>query len=391
MISVEEAKRIMMAHAHPLGADLVALASSGSGYVIEDVFAGHDHPLFDMSAVDGFAFMFAEGSKEWKVVGEVPAGGTLSHALRTGECARIFTGAMIPVGADTVVMQEFVARAGDRISHSDSRLNAGGNVRRKGEQLHAGDLILSAGAHLNAAAKGLLASAGVASVQMVPTPEVTVIITGNEFADERTLLPGRIFSSNDVMLDSLLKQAGAIAEIERVPDDAAALEQAIRAGAGGADIVITTGGASVGDHDLVLPVLEHLGATIHVHGVAQKPGKPMLFATLNGKPVFGLPGNPRAVMVLFWEYVLPFLRAMQGAKDPWLKTDALPITHAIEIKGDRTEFRAAQVKGGKVTLLRDEGSHMLRSLVEADALAVLPAGRRSWAEGEPLEVHYIPR
>jgi molybdopterin molybdotransferase len=157
------------------------------------------------------------------------------------------------------------------------------------------------------------------------------------------------------------------------------------------DLVITTGGASVGEHDLMQVVLERAGAVVHFHGVTQKPGKPMLFATLSGKPVFGLPGNPRAVMILFWEFVLPFLRAIQGAEDPWLKSDRMPIAHAVRLKGERSEFRAAQVKGGQVTLLADEGSHMLRSLVEADALAYIPADVRQIATGDTVEVHYLPR
>jgi molybdopterin molybdotransferase len=134
-----------------------------------------------------------------------------------------------------------------------------------------------------------------------------------------------------------------------------------------------------------------MGATIHFHGVAQKPGKPMLFAALEGKPIFALPGNPRAVLVLYYAYVLPFLRAMQGATDPWLKNEVLPIAHPVTVKGERTEFRAAQVSGGRVTLLADEGSHMLRSLIGAEALAYLPSDKRSWTIGDPVEVHYLPR
>ena len=156
-------------------------------------------------------------------------------------------------------------------------------------------------------------------------------------------------------------------------------------------MLITTGGVSVGDHDLIRPVLESMGAVIHFHNVAQKPGKPMLFATLNGKPVFGLPGNPRAVMVLYYEFVLPYLRAMQGATDPWPRTDHVPLAQALTAKGDRAEFRAARLQAGKVSLLADEGSHMLRSLIDADALAYLPSNKRTWGEGEPIEVHYLPR
>lgn len=391
MISVEEAKRIMMEHVPSLATDERALRSVRGGFTAADVISPHDHPLFNMSAVDGYAFAYHTSVTEWAVVAEVAAGEVLHRALVSGECARIFTGAQVPNGADTVVMQEFVARAGDRIRHSDTRLQHGGNVRKQGEQLRQGQVVLLKGHLLNNAAIGLLASVGITNIEAIHTPEVTVLITGNEFTDPNDPEPGMIFGSNDVMIEGMITAAGSISEVVNVRDDAKALEKAISQAMSRSDLVISTGGASVGDHDLIRPVLESMGAIIHFHNVAQKPGKPMLFATLNGKPVFGLPGNPRAVMVLFWEYVLPFLRSMQGAKDPWLPTDQLPIVHPLEVKGDRAEFRAAQVRGGKVTLLRDEGSHMLRSLVDADALAYLTADRRSWREGDPIEVHYLPR
>jgi len=390
MISVEEAKRIIMEHVPSLGPDMVALGGAG-GYVFKPVFAHYDHPLFDMSAVDGYALTWDGSTTHWNVVGEIAAGEVMTGALSSGECARIFTGAMMPKGADTVVMQEFAVRSYQIMSHTDARLRSGANVRKKGEHVRQGDLVLTAGQRLNSAAKGLLASVGVTDVHMVHAPEVLVINTGSEFTTERNLRPGLIFNSNEIILDDLLQRARTIAEFVPVADHMSQLEEAIRYGLANSDVLISTGGASVGDHDLVEEAVKRCGGRIVFHGVGQKPGKPMLFALFGEKPFFGLPGNPRAVMVLFWEYVLPFLRAMQGAKEPWLVIDHLPIGHNLEVKGDRAEFRAAQVRGGKVTLLRDEGSHMLRSLIDADALAYVPADRRSWTEGDHIEVHYIPR
>ena len=155
-------------------------------------------------------------------------------------------------------------------------------------------------------------------------------------------------------------------------------------------MVITTGGVSVGDHDRVADVLRSMGADIRFHGVAQKPGKPMLFALLKGKPVFALPGNPRAVMVLFWEYVLPFLRAMQGDPEPGPRVDRLPLAAGVRCKGDRTEFRAVRIAGGLAHPLSDEGSHMLRSLTAADGLMVLNPGDRELRPGELVDVHLRP-
>lgn len=405
MISVEEAKRIMMERVRPVPVEEVSLVEAQGRYVAEDVVSVHHHPLFDCSAIDGYAFRFEDDSAKWRVVGEVAAGEVFAGPLGKGDCVRIFTGAMVPADADTCVMQEFVQRDGDIIRHTDVRLKPGSNVRLKGEQVKPGDVLLRKGERVDAVAIGLLASAGITHLNCARTIATTVITTGSEFdaasvsielseGDRSSSVPapGRIFNSNGVMLEAALERCTVENTMASSPDDLDSLKwhfhwalNAMR------DVVILTGGVSVGDHDLVELVAQEMGATIHFHGVAQKPGKPMLFAELDGSFIFGLPGNPRAVMVLFWEYVFPFLRAMQGAKDPWLATDHLPIDAALDIKGDRAEFRAAQVRGGKVTLLRDEGSHMLRSLIDANALAYLPAAQRSWKAGDPVEVHYLPQ
>lgn len=391
MITVEEARRIVMDHVVRLPLDMVPLEASAGRYCATPVVAPVDHPLFDMSAVDGYAFAFDEGVTDRKVAGRIPAGHVLDRPLERGECVRIFTGAMLPPGADTVVMQEHAVRTSDRMAHTDQRLRKGSNVRWKGEQAQAGDRLLDAGDALSPAAIGLLASFGVRSVDVSAIPRVGVVITGGEFTSGAVPEAGRIFSSNDRMLAAALGQGGVPCTLRQVPDDADALMEHLREMAVAHDVVLSTGGASVGEHDLLQAVLQRMGATIHFHGVAQKPGKPMLFATFHGRPFFGLPGNPRAVMVLCWEYVLPFLRAMQGATRPGPRAERLPLTHAVRVKGERAEFRAAQVHDGRVILSADEGSHMLRSLVDADALVLLPADRHAWDAGEPVDVHFLPR
>ena len=292
-----------------------------------------------------------------------------------------------------MVMQEHAIREASHIQCRNGLPPLGANIRRQGEQFTEGELLARTGERLDPAFIGLIASGGYEELEVSFKPWVAVVRTGNEFIEEGSPRDGRIFSSNEWMLFAALRK-----ELCEVDDDGAFvandedgdIENAIKQ-AGAADVIITTGGVSVGDHDRVRAVLEKMGAEIHFHGVAQKPGKPMLFATLNGRPVFGLPGNPRAVMVLYWEYVLPFLRAMQGANDPWSRAEHVPLGNTLTVKGDRAEFRAARVEGGKVRLLADEGSHMLRSLIDADALAYLPAHKRSWTEDELMEVHYLPR
>lgn len=391
MITVEEACTIIMRHV-PRTPFAPTLVEETNGCVLaQDVLAPHPHPLFDTSAVDGFAIN-GDGPA-WRVVGTVPAGAVLPQVLGPGECARIFTGAQVPAGTRCVVMQEQCAQA-DAMMRTTGPIPAeGANVRRRGEQFTAGELLLSQGERLGPEAIGLLASAGLEEVEVAFKPYVVLVRTGGEFIERGSDPAGRIFSSNDRMLHAALHAENA--EVDEpiawiAEDDEQAIRTALQ-NALEADVIITTGGVSVGDHDLVESALRSLGAKVHFHGVAQKPGKPMLFATLQGKPVFGLPGNPRAVMVLYWEYVLPFLRAMQGARDPWPRKDSLPLAHPLTVNGERSEFRAARVQRGRIELLSDEGSHMLRSLAHADALAYLPAEKRAWKEGESVEVHWIHR
>lgn len=388
MIDVQEAKRRVMANAQVMPAEAVPLIDALDRFAASDVVAPFDHPLFDCSAMDGYAFAFSEEMNAWKVIGEVAAGDAFPRSMKQGECVRIFTGAMMPEGADTVVMQELAQRGDDVMTHTDVRLKRGGNVRCKGEQLRAGNVALPKGTSLAAPAIGLLASVGVRDVQVAKRPRVALLISGDEFAEGAIPQPGKIFGSNGVMLQAALRKAGIEASILLVGDVQDMLIAAWKGSVRQHDLVISTGGVSVGDHDLIRPALEASGAEIIAHGVMQKPGKPLLFAKLDGTPVFGLPGNPRAVMVLFWEYVLPFLRAMQGALEPGPRTEHLPIEHQLNVKGDRAEFRAALVANGKVKMLADEGSHMLRSLIEANALAFIPANVRELKAGDMIEVHY---
>ncbi len=389
MIGVEEAKQRMMAAVRVLPAETMPLVRAMGRIVAKDVPAPYHHPLFDVSAMDGYAFAFSEVVQQFTVVGEVPAGGVFPHVLAPGECVRIFTGGMVPQGADTVVMQELVQRTGDRIAYADAKLKRGGNVRHKGEQVRAGDVALPQGTLIDAAAIGLLASVGVREVPVGALPRVAVLVSGGEFIQGGVPQPGKIFGSNDVMLSAALHSAGVAATMRHVDDDRDALRKAWTELTPTHDVVLSTGGVSVGDFDLVPPVLNELGADILFHGVLQKPGKPLLFGSLGRAAVFGLPGNPRAVMVLFREYVLPFLLAMQGSAQPWMRSARLPLMIQASMKGVRAEFRAARVANTQVELLADEGSHMLRSLAEADAIAYIPADVRELKKDQLVEVHYL--
>jgi molybdopterin molybdotransferase len=392
MITVEEARAILLDAVQLTATTTIDLVRAHGHRLAAPVRSPHDHPLFDMSAVDGYAFAFEAGRTRWTVVAEVAAGEVLPQVLEPGECARIFTGAMVPTGADTVVMQEFVEREGARITHSDGKLTRGGNVRRKGEQLRSGDRLVEVGIRLGAAEIGLLASAGVTEVLVHHKPAVSLVRTGGEFTSATDPEPGRIFSSNELMLGAALQDEG-IATPHRVftpRDDKAELWRDLRSALDGSDLVITTGGVSVGDHDLVRACLEELGAEVLFHGVRQKPGKPMLAARCGHTLVLALPGNPRAVLVGWHLFVRPVIRAMQGA-DHWPRREALPLEQGVRWKGGRTEFRAGRLEKGRVRLLADEGSHMLLGLTHADVLVELPSEGGTLRAGDEVMVHDLSR
>lgn len=393
MITVAEAMEVLEGNVVLTTGHDVALADGNGHFLARAVHAFHDHPLFHMTAVDGYAFAFAPEITSWIVVAEIAAGEVFMGTLHLGECVRIFTGAMLPTGADTVVMQEFVQRTGDRITHTDDRLRHGGNVRLKGEQLKVGDLLLQAGSRLGPTEIGLLASAGVPQVRVHARPTVSVLRTGGEFAEGSVPAPGRIFSSNDVLLIAVLNAEGInMNDRTFTPDDIREeLLRDLSIAMESSDLVISTGGVSVGDHDLVRGCLEELGAEVVFHGVKQKPGKPMLFARKGHTRIFALPGNPRAVLVGWHLYVRPFIKAMQGAQQPWMRTERLPLSHDVSWKGVRTDFRAGVVRNGEVQLLADEGSHMLAGMVNADVLVELPLGSNALRKGEAVRVHYLPR
>lgn len=390
MIAFEEARRLITHDQHHLSPITVDLDAAAGMILSEDVASNSDQPRFDNTAIDGYAFRFQEGRNSYRVVGEVAAGDSFDKELAEDECVRIFTGAMIPSSADTCVMQEHVQRNGERIQHSDTGLRQGGNVRYKGEELKEGDRILTKGSLLNAASIGLLSACGVSKVSVYPRPRVHVIITGSEFTTLGDQAAGKIFNSNGPMLKAALEQEGLHVDLQQVDDNIAALTEAFKQAIDTSDMVITTGGVSVGDYDHVREVAEAVGVETKVHRVAQKPGKPMYYGTLEKKRFFGLPGNPRSVMIGFWIHVLPMLNAMRGSMHPELRTSMLPLGEELKLKGQRTEMLAVTIKEGKAYVARKQNSHMLSTLVEADGIAIIPPEHRVCQAGLMVRVYLLP-
>ena len=392
MLTVEEALGAILSRVEPLGAERVELLAALGRVLAEPIVARRAVPPWPASSMDGYALRAADtrdGGDELDVVGRVAAGALPSRALGPGEAMRIFTGAPLPEGADAVVPQEDVAAEGDRVRVA-ARVARGACVRPAGEDVRAGDLVLEPGHALGAAEIGLLATLGHARVAVGRRPRVAILSTGNELADLGTEPgPGQIPNTNTYSLLAQVREAGGEAlSLGVVPDRLDAIEARVRAGMA-ADVVVSSAGVSVGEFDLVREALTRAGAELHLWQVAMRPGKPITFGSLGGRPVFGLPGNPVSAMVTFELFVRPALRKLQGARvleRPRVRARALgPVANPGARRGYLRVTLHRDAGGLGARLTGDQGSAILRSMVAADGLAVVPGDTRV-AAGEELEV-----
>lgn len=390
-LTVEEAQARAVAAARPAGVERVMLAEALGRVLAEDVTAPGDVPPHDNSAMDGFAVRAADGAAERVIAGEVAAGHVATRPLRPGEAYRIMTGAPIPPGADAVVMVEKTEAAGDRVRLAEAP-RPGQHVRRAGEDVRAGDVVLRRGATLDAAAIGVLASARRASVVVGRRPEVAILATGDELREiDQPLEPGTIADTNSWALAALVREAGGTPRLcPLVRDDPAKLRAAIREAAR-ADLIVSTGGVSVGEHDHVKAVLAELGAELSFWRVAMKPGKPVALARLGETPYYGLPGNPVSAMVAFLLFVRPAVRAAMGARAPFdLPRLRARLGAPLSVRGERRSYLRARVGSDRGALVATpmprQGSHVLSSLAGAGGLIVVEPGEHALAAGEEVEV-----
>lgn len=346
-----------------------------------------DVPPADNSAVDGYALRAADaGGQPLPVSARWPAG-TAPEPLAPGTAARIFTGSEIPAGADAVVMQENVAVSDGGIEIL-SPVTAGQNIRRAGQDLAAGDVALAAGTRIRPQEMGLLASIGVAQVPVRRRLRVAILSTGDELVEPgQPLGPGQIYNTNRYTLLGLLAQAGCeVVRCDTLGDTRNTTRSALREAAASADLVITSGGVSVGEEDHVRAVLEEDGA-LTLWRLAIKPGKPLAFAVLGGTPVLGLPGNPAAVLVTFLVVAMPLIRRCLGRVDRPVLGERLPAAFSVEAASVRREFVRARKaeRGGRVAVeaFPNQSSGMLSSACWADGLAVVPE-HTTLAEGDTL-------
>ncbi len=390
LISPGEAREAVLSTVEQLPGEGVAL-SAGLGRVLsEAVQSPLDVPPFDSSAMDGYAVV-AGPEAELEVRGESRAGHPAAEGARPGVAVAISTGAPVPEGADAVVPVERTQEAGDgRVRIGDSQ--PGANIRRAGEDLRRGQTVLEAGAELGPAELGVLASLGRDRARCARRPRVALLVTGDELAEPgEPLEPGRIYTSNSAALAGQAAQAGAEVTLRvKVADDRESTEASLGAALDSADVVLVSGGVSVGPHDHVKPALAALGVQERFWRVALKPGKPTWFGTREGKLVFGLPGNPVSAMVCFQLFARPALRALQGASPDAVRTRA---RLAVPWKGaaGRTEAVRCRLTSGPGGLLAeptgDQGSHRLSSMLGADGLALIEA---ELAAGSEVVVELLP-
>lgn len=409
MISFDEAKQLLSnrvsriaGEAPPKAHTVVPLSESLGRIIAEPILAPISVPLFDNSAMDGFALwsadtMNASSNKPLTLTlaGETKAGDPQIELRVLETTIRIMTGAPIPLHADTVIKKEEVTEEKNAIRIVRPGV-PGENIRKKGEDFKAGDEAVPAGTKVTPGVAGLLASLGIRNVVVGPKPRVSIMATGHELVSSiEALQPGKILESNSVMLKSALSEIGIYPIRNTITEDEPALMRDwLVAALKDSDVIIITGGISVGDHDYTRTVLEQMGVTQLFWKVSQKPGKPFYVGTLGEKLIFGLPGNPYAVFVCFYLYIRPSLLTLMGDPRPELKRYRLKLCHRFVKKDARSHFlKGRSIEQNGETLaqpLKGQGSHLMGSLAQTDILIHVPMGATEIKEGEEAQVIFLP-
>ncbi len=356
-----------------LPAETVSLTAAAGRFLADDVTARLTQPPADVSAMDGYALRFAELPGPFRLVGEAAAGRPFGGAVGPGEAVRIFTGAVVPAGADTVAVQEDAVVAGGAVAFpAEGPPRAGAHVRRAGQDFAAGAVVARAGERLSAQRIGLLAAAGHGAVPVHRRPRIALLATGDELVPPGvTPGPGQIASSNGVMLAALLGAHAEVTDLGIVADRADALADAIGRAAGH-DVLVTIGGASVGDHDLVKPALEAAGAALDFWRIALQPGKPLMAGRMGAAIVVGLPGNPVSAFVCARLFLVPLLKRMAGDPAPEDCYGTAVTAVDLPANGIRRQFLRAVLADGAVTPATSQDSAMLSVLAGANALLMRP-------------------
>ena len=404
MLTVEEARAAVLERIRPLGPERVALTEALGRVLAADVAAPYDNPPHDNSAMDGFAVRFADTAPATEatpvtlpVIEDIPAGRVPQMRLEPGQASRIMTGAPIPAGCDTVIRVEDTRDHGDRVEILVPEDEPAANIRRRGEDMREGEPLIPAGTELGAGEVGVLAAVQRSFVAVGRRPTVGVLSSGDELVEiDEPRGPGQIVNSNTPALGAVARACGAEPVLlPTVADDEAAIRASVET-ALACDFVVSSGGVSVGEYDYVKKVLDDLGAEEVLWRVAMKPGKPLFFCMLKGRPCFGLPGNPVSSLMSFLQFVRPAVRKAAGCpRDQWpLPESRARMEHDVANDGDRRNFLRARLRldgAGRLTAStshRAQGSHILTSMLGANGIVVLDPDQ-AVAAGGPVTVQII--
>jgi molybdopterin molybdotransferase len=387
LLPVAEAQARLLALGDRLAAEDVPASACAGRWLARDIHALRDQPWADLSAMDGYAIRASEWPGPWRVTAESTAGGGLPPPLAAGESARIFTGAPLPPGADTVLIQEDADLEGGLLHARGPALSVGRNVRPAASDFHKGQPLLTAGAALGPAQIALAVLGGHGSLPVGARPRVALISTGNELVPPGAPTPpGRLPSSNGPMLGAMLGALGCeILDIGIVPDDLDLMIQSLER-ASQADIIVSTGGASVGDHDLVRPAFAAAGGDLDFWKIRMRPGKPLMAGKLRDAIFLGLPGNPVSAFVTATLFLLPLVRYMAGAADPLPRIASATLAAPLPATGERDDYLRAFRTGDGLIAVTSQDSAATAALARADSLIVRTAGSAPAAVGDQVAV-----
>ena len=393
MISVAAAKKIIQEVSIPLQPKEVALQGAAGMALAADIYSTIDIPAFNQSSVDGYAFSF-EGWQQnplLKIDGEMAAGDASTNTLLPQHAIRIFTGAAVPDGADSIVMQEKISVENGMLQIDDKNLKPGANLRPKGSEIEAGEMALEKGTILSPAAIGYLAGFGIDKVLVFPKPAISIIVTGKELQQPGLpLAHGQVYESNSYTLSAALQQLGiTTVKIYRADDDLQILTAILQDALLQSDVVLLTGGISVGDYDFVLQAATNCGITKRFHRLKQRPGKPMYFGNKNNQLVFGLPGNPSSVLTCFYEYVIPALQQISCTKKG-METLVVPLGKSVSKPAGLTCFLKGMFDGKTAIALGAQESYRLSSFAKANCLIMIDEAIETLFEGDLVEIHLLP-
>jgi molybdopterin molybdotransferase len=391
LLSVDEAKKLIEENTAVLKPAALALQVAAGKVLATDIYAPINIPAFSQSGMDGYAIAFESIGKPIAMGGEQAAGANLHPKLQPNKAVRIFTGAVVPEGADTVVIQEKSKVVDGLLQIEDSNLKKGDNVRLPGTEIAKDALALSAGARLTPAAIGFLAGMGIATVDVIPNPRISIIVTGNELQKPGTAPEfGKVYESNSFSLLAALQQINIHdAVVYTSIDDKDALTNILNEALSKSDVVLMTGGVSVGDYDFTVIASENCGLQKIFHKIKQKPGKPIFFGKKGKKLFFGLPGNPASVLTCFYQYVLIALEKMTASKIQ-LKKEQVIISSSYKKPTGITHFLKGIFDGQQVHLPDGQESYKLNSFAKANCLVMIPEAVTEVAGGEEVEIHLLP-